>query len=92
MGLGCFSEMISVRTKWLDTEVLSAIDSEESPAKQLVILGAGYDDDTRGFRLIFCSGESEGDDCTVFEVDQPAVQEKKISKLDWLSKNDANGK
>ena len=36
------SEMISVRTKWLDTEVLSAIDSEESPAKQLVILGAGY--------------------------------------------------
>ena len=74
----------------LDTEVLSATDSEASPAKQLVILGAGYD--TRGFRLIFCSGESEGDDCTVFEVDQPAVQEKKISKLDWLSKNDANGK
>ena len=86
MGLGSFSEMISVRTKWLDTEVLrAAAESEISPAKQLVILGAGYD--TRGFRLVFSSREKE-EDFTVFEVDQPAVQEKKVSKLDWLSKND----
>lgn len=89
MGLGGFSEMISIRTKWLDTEVLRAVESETSPAKQLVILGAGYD--TRGFRLDFCSRGNE-DDFTVFEVDQPAVQEKKVSNLSWLSKNDANGK
>ena len=62
--------------------------------RQLVILGAGYD--TRGFRLDLWKDENnkvddddEDDEFIVLEVDQPEVQEKKLSNLQWIIKKDA---
>ena len=72
--------MISVRTKWLDEEIVSAVYDTVNPAKQLLILGAGYD--TRGFRLDLWKNS---EDFTVIEVDQPEVQEHKLKKMLWLS-------
>ena len=45
MNLTGFQEMISIRTKWLDDEIMKAATASD----QLLILGAGYD--TRGFRV-----------------------------------------
>eukprot|EP00581_Thalassiosira_minuscula_P013719 CAMPEP_0183730376 /NCGR_PEP_ID=MMETSP0737-20130205/32688_1 /TAXON_ID=385413 /ORGANISM="Thalassiosira miniscula, Strain CCMP1093" /LENGTH=356 /DNA_ID=CAMNT_0025962853 /DNA_START=18 /DNA_END=1084 /DNA_ORIENTATION=+ len=91
MGLVGFREMISVRTRWLDDQVDATIHKkvEQERAKQLVILGAGYD--TRGFRLDLWK-DSNNEDFRVVEVDQPEVQENKIKKMQWLVQNDDNGK
>jgi methyltransferase (TIGR00027 family) len=81
MGMTGFQEIISVRTKWLDEMILQEISKKH--AKQLIILGAGYD--TRGFRLDLPTKFA------VWEVDQPEVQQKKLANLQWLvnkSKND----
>lgn len=72
--------MISIRTKWLDAQIQSEVSSTDDPAKQLIILGAGYD--TRGFRLDLWEND---ENFTVIEVDQPEVQERKLKKLLWLS-------
>ena len=74
MGMTGFQEMISVRTKWLDDQITTAI--LEGDPKTIIILGAGYD--TRGFRMEF------PEDFVVLEVDQPEVQTKKLAKLNWL--------
>lgn len=78
--MGGFSEMISIRTKWLDEQIEEAVFSKDKPAQQLIILGAGYD--TRGFRLDLWK---ENKDFTVIEVDQPEVQQQKLKNLLWLS-------
>jgi len=99
LGMGGFSEMISIRTRWLDDQIQLAVFNEEqtTPAKQLVILGAGYD--TRGFRLDLWreknknntnngndSNENNNDsELKVIEVDQRQVQQRKLSNLLWLS-------
>ena len=70
-------EMLLIRTKWLDDQVLRYAPS----AKQLIILGAGYD--TRGFRL-----ELPRQDFQVWELDQPEVQRKKVAKLERIAKKD----
>ena len=72
--------MISIRTKWLDEKILSAVYDTVNPARQLLILGAGYD--TRGFRLDLWK---DCEEFTVIEVDQPEVQENKLKKMSWLS-------
>lgn len=69
-------EHLTIRTKWLDDEIMKAI--HDKNATQMVILGAGYD--TRGFRLDLPHGFS------VIEVDQPAVQSMKRKKLETISK------
>jgi len=100
-----FSEMISIRTRWLDDQILEAVgvaqqnqnnnelgSSRKERAKQLIILGAGYD--TRGFRLDLWKENNNNDDdnFVVLEVDQPDVQNKKLAKLQWLiQKDDKNG-
>lgn len=84
MGLKGFSEMISIRTKWLDDNIKIAV--KENGAKQLIILGAGYD--TRGFRLecltVGDDGSDNEKDIKVWEVDQPDVQKRKQNNLQWL--------
>ena len=91
MNLTGFQEMISIRTKWLDDEIMKAATASD----QLLILGAGYD--TRGFRLNLwnSSDEMEDNDNGVFrviEVDQPEVQKKKIANIQWLiSRNKEEG-
>ncbi|CAB9500362.1 Putative S-adenosyl-L-methionine-dependent methyltransferase [Seminavis robusta] len=77
MGMTGFSEMITVRTKWIDDGILSSED-----CRQWILLGAGYD--TRGFRLDLPS------DGLVLEVDQPQVQQQKRNKLEWLSHHHKN--
>lgn len=77
MGLVGFLEMMSVRTRWLDEGIGEAI--VRNGAKQVLILGAGYD--TRGFRLDL------PEEIKVYEVDQPEVQAQKISNLNWLKEN-----
>ena len=85
MGLAGFTDMISIRTKWLDDQIIAAVvqNNEEKEAgeraRQLIILGAGYD--TRGFRLNLWENNN---DVTVVEVDQPEVQKKKLANLEWL--------
>lgn len=69
-------ESLTIRTKWLDDEIMKAINDKN--ATQMVILGAGYD--TRGFRLDF------PDEFCIIEVDQPAVQNMKRKKLERISK------
>lgn len=88
MGMAGISEMISIRTRWLDDRILDTVrkDDERERAKQLIILGAGYD--TRGFRLDLWRSD---EDFVVWEVDQPEVQEKKLANLRWLARKDANG-
>eukprot|EP00984_Skeletonema_dohrnii_P002169 scaffold746_cov96-Skeletonema_dohrnii-CCMP3373.AAC.1 len=103
-GLGGMIEMISVRTRWLDYQVVKArreqlLQQKEYKNDQLIILGAGYD--TRGFRLIDLwngSNNNGSDDSTttsssafhVIEVDQPEVQEKKVQNMQWLMKKETN--
>lgn len=77
--------MISIRTKWLDDRIMNAVNNKGG-ARQLVILGAGYD--TRGFRLDLWRGDNNPDFASVIEVDQPEVQEKKVSNLRWLAKRE----
>ena len=81
LGFTGLQEHLTIRTKWLDDMILE--ESNKSESKQLIILGAGYD--TRGFRLDFPTKDRS--DFMVWEVDQPEVQEKKISKLQWLVNN-----
>jgi methyltransferase (TIGR00027 family) len=69
-------DMLSLRTKWIDDQILEWADG----AEQLVILGAGYD--TRGFRLDLPEGFN------VIEVDQPGVQSRKRAILEGLSSDD----
>jgi O-methyltransferase involved in polyketide biosynthesis len=77
IGANGVQEMLTIRTKWLDEQVLQAAPLLE----QLVILGAGgYD--TRTFRL-----DLPNDNFFVFEVNQPDVQAKKIHNLKYLVKN-----
>ena len=115
-GLDGMIEMISVRTRWLDDQIILArkeqlqLQTEADNDGQLIILGAGYD--TRGFRLvdlwnnhdiITTTGDVSGDDGAatsstssfhVIEVDQPEVQEQKVSNMKWLmtkeTKHDAS--
>ena len=68
-------EMLLIRTKWLDEQILSRATQME----QMIILGAGYD--TRGFRLDLPQQSFQ-----VWEVDQPEVQAKKRSRLDHIAK------
>jgi len=77
MGPGIL-EMLLIRTKWLDDQVMKAATS----MKQMLILGAGYD--TRGFRL-----DLPKENFQVWEVDQLEVQRKKISNLARISQNDS---
>lgn len=90
MGLAGFTDMISIRTKWLDDQIIAAVvqNNEEKEAgeraRQLIILGAGYD--TRGFRLNLWENNN---DVTVVEVDQPEVQKKKLANLEWLIQKDS---
>jgi len=85
MGMGGFSEMISIRTKWLDDQIMNAVNNEGG-ARRLVILGAGYD--TRGFWLDLWRGDNNPDFASVIEVDQPEVQEKKVANLRCLAKKE----
>lgn len=63
---------------------------------QLIILGAGYD--TRGFRLHDLWNDDIDDSTTtssstlfhVIEVDQPEVQQKKVSYMKWLMTKETN--
>ncbi|MCH2108250.1 MAG: SAM-dependent methyltransferase [Polyangiaceae bacterium] len=71
-------EMLLIRTKWLDEEVLKYAPS----MKNMILLGAGYD--TRGFRLAL-----PRKDFQVWEVDQPKVQQSKVTKLERVAKKDA---
>lgn len=71
-------EMLLIRTKWLDDQVMSHAPSVE----QMIILGAGYD--TRGFRL-----ELPREDFRVWEVDRPEVQRKKTAKIQRIAKKDS---
>lgn len=102
-GLGGLIEMISVRTRWLDDQVIKARrellhHQKECKNGQLIILGAGYD--TRGFRLLDLwngSNDSSDNDTTtasstfhVIEVDQPEVQEKKVKNMQWLMTKETN--
>ena len=102
-GLGGLIEMISVRTRWLDDQVIKARREQLQQQKeckngQLIILGAGYD--TRGFRLLDLwngSNDSDDNDTTaasssfhVIEVDQPEVQEKKMKNMQWLMTKETN--
>ena len=87
MGMSGLAEILTVRTKWLDDQILLALttkaqENTNNNIQQLVILGAGYD--TRGFRL-----ELPGE-VTVFEVDQLDVQSMKRAKLETLAKSDAH--
>mmetsp|Transcript_24368 Transcript_24368/g.35436 ORF Transcript_24368/g.35436 Transcript_24368/m.35436 type:complete len:309 (-) Transcript_24368:44-970(-) len=76
MGMPGLLEALTIRTKWIDDEIIHAVKEED--AKQFIILGAGYD--TRGFRLDL------PDEFKTFEIDQPIVQQKKIENLQWLVK------
>ncbi|KAL7531188.1 hypothetical protein ACHAXR_003887 [Thalassiosira sp. AJA248-18] len=81
MGMTGLCEMISIRTKWLDDQIAAAVRKNEKEehrhrAKQLLILGAGYD--TRGFRLDLWN-DDDNDDFRVVEVDQPEVQANKLA-------------
>ena len=82
-GMTGIYEVVSVRTKWLDEEIMLGTKPELS-AKQLIILGAGYD--TRGFRLDF------PDEFVVYEVDQPEVQVKKLAKLNRVQQKEEDGR
>jgi len=68
-------ELLTIRTKWYDDQIMEAI--QDKNATQMIILGAGYD--TRGFRLELPEGFS------VIEVDQPTVQGFKKKKLENIS-------
>jgi methyltransferase (TIGR00027 family) len=62
---------ILARTRFIDERVMAAL---AEGVEQLVILGAGYD--SRGYRLIEpCHGTA------VYEVDHPATQQAKVSKV-----------
>ena len=65
-----FHEHLIARTRFIDDLVK---ESAENGIEQYVILGAGYD--MRAHRLDLPAS------LKIFEVDQPAVQSKKISKL-----------
>ena len=65
-----FHEHLIARTRFIDDLVK---ESTENGIEQYVILGAGYD--MRAHRLDLPAS------LKIFEVDQPAVQSKKISKL-----------
>ena len=68
-------ELLTIRTKWYDDQIMKAI--QDKNVTQMIILGAGYD--TRGFRLDLPEGFS------VIEVDQPTVQDLKMKKLKNIS-------
>ncbi len=61
-------DCIPSRTRYIDEYVTECIDAG---LKQLVILGAGYD--SRAYRIEVLKGK-----VTVFEVDHPATQKRKI--------------
>lgn len=69
-----------VRTRAIDDSIREAI---QCGARQLVLLGAGFD--SRGLRL------EEAKSVTVFEVDHPATQQEKENRLQaaigWLPAN-----
>jgi len=64
-------QSVVIRTRLIDDAVTAAI---ESGAEQLAILGAGYD--TRAMRLPAATT------VPVFELDQPATQERKKDRLE----------
>lgn len=64
-------DCIPARTKYIDEYVNARL---EDGLQQLIILGAGYD--SRAYRI-----EGLKENVTVFEVDHPATQERKIRKL-----------
>ena len=72
-------DVLTLRTKWIDDEIVTAANSAK--AEQLLILGAGYD--TRGFRLDLPDG------FVTLEVDQPAVQSSKLKTMKKIGNFDA---
>ena len=70
-------EMLLERTRWLDDEVKTYA----AEAKNLIILGAGYD--TRGYRLDLPP------ELAVWEVDQPAVQKQKLARMEAFASKDS---
>lgn len=84
-------EMITIRTKWLDDAILSAIKAKHTvdgntggtklTKQQLVIVKAGLD--TRGFRLPLAENKVH-----LFEIDELAVMEEKLQKLIHASRQD----
>ena len=87
-------EMITLRTKWIDDEIMTAIEPQNTTGpsgsttnttntaaiQQMIILGAGYD--TRGFRLDLPDG------FLVIEVDQPGVQKLKRKTMESIATTD----
>ena len=64
-------DCIPARTRYIDEYVNSRITES---IQQLIILGAGYD--SRAYRI-----DNLKDQVTVFEIDHPATQDRKIEKL-----------
>ena len=82
-------DLLTLRTKWFDDQIIIAALSDGSgrggaaaAAAQLVILGAGYD--TRGFRLNLPAG------FLTVDIDQPSVQAKKRQILAAIAEGDAS--
>ena len=75
-------DLLTLRTKWIDDEIIAAISAGDASAEQLVILGAGYD--TRGFRLDLPEG------FIAVEVDQPDVQSSKRKIIDSIAKTETD--
>ena len=72
------AEYMVVRTRFVDDFLLRAVDSSDSPRKQVVMLAAGMD--TRAYRL------SLPMDTVCYELDQPAVL---ALKQELLQRNEA---
>jgi methyltransferase (TIGR00027 family) len=69
-----FSTYFAIRTRYIDEYLQSCL---EQSCKQVVILGAGYD--SRAYRIPELKGQIR-----VFEVDHPATQQEKLTKLTSL--------
>ncbi len=72
------STFISHRTHFLDTAVAAAAASD-SPIRQFVFLGAGWD--TRSYGPLPNGADPSGGRAKLFEVDEPPTQESKVRSL-----------
>lgn len=75
-GMQRMTDVLTVRTRYIDAFLADAVFSETAGIRQAVILAAGLD--ARGYRLPWPTG------MTVFEIDQPQVIEFKSRTLTTL--------
>jgi methyltransferase (TIGR00027 family) len=77
-------QMVWCRTRVTDSAFYSAVRSEETPIKQLVVVGAGYDTRAYRFRRILAERSIR-----CFELDLPSLQPKKVAAMKRIAKSSA---